>query len=134
MVFKGQLTFGIDSFVKRPNFHEMASAEAVWGPRSGFRVSTESPWVDVRSYQLWCPLAENPVAESCIQNLVLKLSSHGVCNNVYYNNVSVSSCDWLRHLSLLNKLANDIQAKSKKMMEKLNKIQRKIYPCQFCIC
>ena len=78
MVFKGQLTFGIDSFVKRPNFHEMASAEAVLGPRSGFRVSTESPWVDVRSCQLWCPLAENPVAESCIQNLVLKLSSHPV--------------------------------------------------------
>ena len=78
MVFKGQLTFGIDSFVKRPNFHEMASAEAVLGLRSGFRVSTESPWVDVPSCQLWCPLAENLVAESCIQNLVLKLCSHPV--------------------------------------------------------
>ena len=94
MVFKGQLTFGIDSFVKRPNFHEMASAEAVWGPRSGFRVSTESPWVDVRSYQLWCPLAENPVAESCIQNLVLKLSSQGVVRSFVICNLE--SCYQVR--------------------------------------
>ena len=63
MVLKGLLTFGIDSFIKRPDFHKMAFAEAVLGPRSGFRVSTESPWVDVRSDQLWCPLlTENPVA------------------------------------------------------------------------